>query len=358
MSQNSAVVANVAGAAYRAAVNNALDTLLNNNSGASAPATTQAGMFWYDTTNAVVKQRNAANSGWITRWTVANAEGVFGGAVTVGSTLGVVDTLSITGPTGGSAMVWSGPTTGKLGASASNTSGSIVWGVESSTGGSLMGGTSAYAAVLGTTVNKNLEFCTNNLMRGGITGAGAFFIGSSTAINTEILRVDGGASNAAAFKSSAGAGGAVALFWNSATSGDNLFTQFFTEGTLTTRGSIDFNRGGTAVRYNTTSDARLKDKNGPAQYDPSWITRVASSIFDVTWKETGYRVDTFVAQDLHAVEPDAVKKGDDAPELQHGEDGRMTSDIWGVDPSKLVAKTILEVAALRREFDAYKSARP
>lgn len=135
-------------------------------------------------------------------------------------------------------------------------------------------------------------------------------------------------------------------------SGNNLFTTFYTEGGDTSRGTIDFNRAGVAVRYNTTSDGRLKVKNGPARYDPQWIHNVAASIFDVTWKETGYRVDTFVAQDLYQVEPDAVKVGDDAPEIGEG------SSIWGVDQSKLIAKLILEVESIRNEFDAYKASHP
>jgi hypothetical protein len=78
MSQNATSCPNTAGATFRTNVNNAFDTLLTLNSGTAAPGTTSAGMLWYDTTNAVVKQRNATNTGWITRWTVANAEGTLG----------------------------------------------------------------------------------------------------------------------------------------------------------------------------------------------------------------------------------------------------------------------------------------
>jgi hypothetical protein len=138
--------------------------------------------------------------------------------------------------------------------------------------------------------------------------------------------------------------------WNATTAGDSVFINFATEASPSNRGSIDFNRGGTAVRYNTTSDARLKIKNGPARYDPQWLPEVASAIFDLTWKETKYRVDTFVAQDLYRVEPDAVKKGDDAAELG------PKSEIWGVDPSKLVAKLILEVMALRKRVEELEAA--
>jgi hypothetical protein len=77
MSQHDYDIANQAGAAFRADLNLALAAVLNLNSGTSAPTTTVAGMLWYDTTNGIVKQRNAANSAWINRWTVAYSEGQF-----------------------------------------------------------------------------------------------------------------------------------------------------------------------------------------------------------------------------------------------------------------------------------------
>jgi hypothetical protein len=66
MSQNSLVVANGTGAAVRAAANNALNSLVTNNSGSGAPSTTYAYMLWADTTNDLLKIRNAANTGWVT----------------------------------------------------------------------------------------------------------------------------------------------------------------------------------------------------------------------------------------------------------------------------------------------------
>lgn len=66
MSQNSLVVANGTGAAFRSALNNGLNTLVTNNSGAAAPSTTYAYMLWADTTNDLLKIRNAANTAWLT----------------------------------------------------------------------------------------------------------------------------------------------------------------------------------------------------------------------------------------------------------------------------------------------------
>jgi len=194
----------------------------------------------------------------------------------------------------------------------------------------------------------------NTLLVGTATDGG----GSTPGVHR--MTVDGaGVGAAAMLKSTADATITTINVWNPATTGDNIFAQFNTEGGAgLARGTVDYNRAGSAVRYNTTCDGRLKTKNGAPRYDPTWIGNVAACIYDVTWKETGYRVDTFVAQDLHQVEPDAVKKGDDAAALEYDADGKLLSNIWGVDPSKLIAKIVLEVYALRQEFNAYKAAHP
>lgn len=63
--------ANGSGATVRADLNNALESLATVSSGASAPSTTFAYQLWADTTNGLLKQRNAANSGWLIRGTLA-----------------------------------------------------------------------------------------------------------------------------------------------------------------------------------------------------------------------------------------------------------------------------------------------
>lgn len=52
--------------------------------------------------------------------------------------------------------------------------------------------------------------------------------------------------------------------WNKATSGDNLLAQFYTEASPASRGTIDYNRAGGLIRYNTTSDYRAKDVSAGA----------------------------------------------------------------------------------------------
>jgi hypothetical protein len=65
VSQHDYDIANASGASVRSDINSALAAIVSLNSGAAAPATTYAYMFWADTTNSVLKRRNAANSGWI-----------------------------------------------------------------------------------------------------------------------------------------------------------------------------------------------------------------------------------------------------------------------------------------------------
>lgn len=64
-------VANQAGAAFRADLNNELQALATNSSGTSSPGTTYAYQWWADTSNGLLKQRNAANTGWLVRGTLA-----------------------------------------------------------------------------------------------------------------------------------------------------------------------------------------------------------------------------------------------------------------------------------------------
>ena len=65
MATHDYVIANASGAAVRSDLNNALAAIVSNNSNATAPATTYAFMWWVDTTNGQLKQRNAANDDWI-----------------------------------------------------------------------------------------------------------------------------------------------------------------------------------------------------------------------------------------------------------------------------------------------------
>lgn len=58
-------LSNNPGVTFRGDLNNALQAIATNNSGATAPATTFANMWWFDTSTSILKQRDNANTSWI-----------------------------------------------------------------------------------------------------------------------------------------------------------------------------------------------------------------------------------------------------------------------------------------------------
>jgi len=65
MSQNDFTIANQGFPAFRADLNSALQALASNSSGTSAPSTTFANMWWYDSANNIMYIRNEDNDAWI-----------------------------------------------------------------------------------------------------------------------------------------------------------------------------------------------------------------------------------------------------------------------------------------------------
>jgi len=65
MSQHDFVIANQTANSARLDINAGLQALASNNSGASAPSTTYANMWWYETDSNLLKIRNENDSAWI-----------------------------------------------------------------------------------------------------------------------------------------------------------------------------------------------------------------------------------------------------------------------------------------------------
>ena len=114
--------------------------------------------------------------------------------------------------------------------------------------------------------------------------------------------------------------------WNAAGSGDNVFAALYTEGGGTLRGSIDFNRGGTAVRYNTTSDMNLKTLIGDAPAKKSIEKIMGIRLREYFWNadETKKPQIGPFAQELYETFPGAVSRGGDDPTVEKYKP-------WGVD---------------------------
>jgi hypothetical protein len=102
----------------------------------------------------------------------------------------------------------------------------------------------------------------------------------------------------------------TASFWNVLTSGNNIFANFLTETSPTIRGSIQYNRSGGLVVYNTTSDYRAKTVNGSVQNALAKVALLKPS----TGRMNGATedIDFFVAHELQEVVPSAVTGEKDA----------------------------------------------
>lgn len=66
MPQHDYALDNAPGSSFRADLNNALQAILTMNSGPAAPAAPGPFMLWADTTAGLIRQRNAANTAWVT----------------------------------------------------------------------------------------------------------------------------------------------------------------------------------------------------------------------------------------------------------------------------------------------------
>jgi hypothetical protein len=80
MATHDYVIANQTGANTRSDLNSAFSAIVSNNSSATAPATTYAFMWWADTANDLLKQRNAADSAWVDILTLSTGAPSVGGA--------------------------------------------------------------------------------------------------------------------------------------------------------------------------------------------------------------------------------------------------------------------------------------
>lgn len=75
MAQHDYIIANAAGAAFRSDINDMAAAIASQNAGAE-PTTKYAYMPWPDTANDLMKQRNAANTAWISLYTLSTGASV------------------------------------------------------------------------------------------------------------------------------------------------------------------------------------------------------------------------------------------------------------------------------------------
>lgn len=100
------------------------------------------------------------------------------------------------------------------------------------------------------------------------------------------------------------------VVWNADNDGDNSFIAFCTEGTITTRGSIDYNRGSNVLRLNTSSDRELKNVLGDAPRTRSLEILRDTRMRVYEWKHMpGVQQIGPIAQELQQVYRGAVSEG-------------------------------------------------
>ena len=147
--------------------------------------------------------------------------------------------------------------------------------------------------------------------------------------------------------------------WNQATSGDNKFIRFYTEANGTERGSIDFNRAVTLTRYNTISDANLKNLIGDSDGKKSIDILNSTRIREYSWKddESNKSQIGVIAQELYETYKGAVSVGSDE-ELLGTEDYKP----WGVDKTAFTFHLVAgfqehekQIKELQAQIDSLKN---
>jgi hypothetical protein len=110
-------------------------------------------------------------------------------------------------------------------------------------------------------------------------------------------------------------------------------------------GSINTN--GSATAYNTSSDVHLKTNIRDISDSGAIIDALQPRLFD--WKTGGKDSYGFIAQEAHAVFPQAVSKGDD--EFTNSLEYKQ----WAMDAGKFMPLVIAELKALRQRVAALES---
>jgi hypothetical protein len=243
-----------------------------------------------------------------------------------------------------------GPDSGKTAASLmwmANTGGRLYIGKESSAGGTIIGGTDAYAAVVGTNNAYPLQFGTNNAVRATITSAGYLLVGTTSAPETYATKgafVHGGSG--------------VALYtYNSSVGADSSFVSKVTSTNCalatwvyssTTLGSITTN--GTVVVYGGTSDYRLKTVIGAVTGQGERID--ALEPIEYTWNSNGSHTRGFLAHKFQEVYPDSVTGTKDDIDA----DGKPVYQGMQASTSEVIADLVAEIQSLRKRLAALESA--
>lgn len=207
------------------------------------------------------------------------------------------------------------------------------------------GTTSGMDIGITSTSSAYLRFLTNNTERARIDSSGNLLVGTTSAsggiagaVPRFVVEPPNSSSHGVVLKS-LGQSYDVGLIWNTATSGDNKFFEFGTEGSYTARGSITYNRAGGLVAYNVTSDYRAKDIIGPVM--DAGATIDALKVYNGKMKGATIARPMLIAHEAQEVVPYAVTGEKDAV----NEDG--TDKHQQMDHQSFIPLLIAEIQSLR-----------
>jgi hypothetical protein len=221
-----------------------------------------------------------------------------------------------------------------------NSGGTFYYALDSSTGASFG---AAYAAAIWHSGNYPMLFATNNIERARITSGGDFGINGTPPNDSQFYSKNDGANRfAGTFENHSASGWGMSIGTAS-----TVLAHFYPNAIRTGSPVGGITTNGTSTSYVTSSDRRLKDNIVPAPSASDVIDAI--EIVSHDWKAAPDEHVTYgvIAQDLHAVVPQAVLQGDDGEEVEK---------TWGVDYSKLVPMLIKEIQSLRARVAALEQA--
>ena len=190
--------------------------------------------------------------------------------------------------------------------------------------------------ILAAQENVPLIFHTNGTERARITAGGEVFINTTATMGS-------GSNKLEIFVSNAVNDSGILIKHQDATGATAVYAQKFLNSSGSEVGSIKVSS--TATSFNQSSDRRMKENISSA--DDAGLIIDAIEIVKHDWKSGGHTRYGVVAQDLHAIAPEAVSEGDDGEEVERA---------WGVDYSKLVPMLVKEIQSLRARVAALEGA--
>lgn len=176
-------------------------------------------------------------------------------------------------------------------------------------------------------VSGSQYFCTGSAERMRITSAGNLLVNTSSVLlaGTGSIQAQAIGNGGAILSKSSEWSTYTQYIWNATTAENSRFVSFNTEGTATERGSIDYNRAAGLTRYNTTSDAELKNLIGDSDNKKSIDILSSTRIREYAWKDDAKQKPQIgvIAQELYETYKGAVVEG--------GEDANGNYVPWAVD---------------------------